>query len=500
MLYAAAEAAVCDSVRLTYAELTERTDAVAAAVRDLGLAPGDRVALLAANCHRYLELLLAVPGAGMVLVPLNTRLSPAEMRHVLTHSGTRVLVTDRDVGPLVNLVEHVVTIPDGYEALIDAGRRLAGQVPAQPSEDDLAVLSYTGGTTGAPKGVMLTHRNLVANAFSYLVTMGARRGDRFGLLSPMFHVAGVFALPATIWSGGTHVVVRQSDPAAVLDLYAAEAVTATLAVPTVLAALADEQAARPRALPAFRDLVHAAAPCSTATVRRAAAAFPGLRITHMYGATETAPIVTALVGEQEMLDGSLAGSCGQPVIGVDVRVAAPTGEPAAAGTVGEAQVRGPNVMPGYWRDETETAAAFTADGWYRTGDLGYLDATGHLFLVDRLKDMIVTGAENVYCAEVEEALTRHPAVRQVVVFGVPDERWGEAVHAVVVPTAVPATRADEVALQADLQRHCRSLIAGYKVPKSITVRPGPLPVSAAGKILRRVLREPHWEGLAQRVH
>jgi long-chain acyl-CoA synthetase len=496
-LYAAAEAVVCDDVRLSYAELGQRVDAVAAALRSGGLEPGDRVALLAANCHRYLELLLAVPGAGIVLVPLNTRLSPAELRHVLTDSGTRVLITDREPGALAELVEHVVEIPAGYEQLVrDSGRVVAFDPNAQPTENELAVLSYTGGTTGDSKGVMLTHRNLIANAFSYLVTMAPAPQARFGLLSPMFHVAGVFALPATVWSGGTHVVVRQTDAPAVLDLFAAERVSATLAVPTVLATLAEEQSARPRPLSALRDLVHAAAPCPTSTVRSAHEAFPELRITHMYGATETAPIVTALVGEQDLLDTPLAGSCGPAVIGVELRVSVGD-SPASGTTVGELEVRGPNVMPGYWRKDAETAAAFTPDGWYRTGDVGYLDGTGHLFLVDRLKDMIVTGGENVYCGEVEEALTRHPAVRQAVVFGVPDDHWGEAVHAVVVPADVAV---DAAALGAELQQHCRASIAGYKVPKSITVRTEPLPVSAAGKILRRVLREPHWAGLAERVH
>lgn len=498
-MFAHAEAVVCDDVRLDYTELAGRSRAVGAGLSACGLESGDRVALLAANCHRYVELFLGVPTAGLTLVPLNTRLSPVEMRQVIAHSGARVLITDRDPGELATIVERVIEIPAGYEQLVAAGGSRATDAgpPAQLSENDPAVLSYTGGTTGAPKGVILTHRNLVANAFAYLLAMTPAQTSRFALFAPMFHVAGVFGLPATVWSGGTHVVVRQPDPAAALDLFAAERVTATLAVPTVLAALTAEQLARPRSLPALRDLVHAAAPCSTTTVRRAKVAFPDLRITHMYGATETAPIVTALVGEQDVLDTPLAGSCGPPVIGVDLRVVTPDGAVCAAGSAGEVQVRGPNVMPGYWRNEAETAAALAPGGWYRTGDVGFLDDTGHLFLVDRLKDMIVTGGENVYCGEVEETLSRHPEVRQAVVFGVPDERWGEAVHAVVVP-ADPS--ADVDTLGKDLQQHCRASIAGYKVPKSVTLRTDPLPLSAAGKVLRRVLREPYWEGLAGRVH
>jgi len=240
----------------------------------------------------------------------------------------------------------------------------------------------------------------------------------------------------------------------------------------------------------LRRIAHGGSPIATETLRRAHAAFPDVELHHLYGATETAPIATVLRGEQLLLDAPQARSCGQPAIGVEVEVVGPEGTPLPPGEVGEVLIRGRNVMAGYWNKPAQTAAALV-DGWYRSGDLGYLDTEGYLYLVDRAKDMIVTGGENVYSTEVEDVLYRHPAVLEVAVFGVPDERWGEAVHAVVVP------RAD--VLPEELVRHCREVIAGYKVPKRIELRTEPLPKSGAGKVLKRELREPYWQGHEARI-
>jgi len=269
-------------------------------------------------------------------------------------------------------------------------------------------------------------------------------------------------------------------------------VTHTVLVPTMLAAVTDEQRARPRDVSSLSHIAHGAAPIATETLRRARAAFPGVELLHIYGATETSTIVTTLAHEERLRDEDppQCRSCGQPAVGVDVAIVGLDGTPVAVGEVGEVAVRGPNVMAGYWNKPEQTAAALV-DGWYRTGDLGYQDARGYLYLVDRAKDMIVTGGENVFSTEVEEALYRHPAVAEAAVFGIPDSRWGEAVHAVVVPRA-------EVDPQA-LIAHCRELIAGYKVPKQIELRTEPLPKSAAGKLLKRELRAPYWKGRTEAV-
>ncbi|MGB8652657.1 MAG: long-chain-fatty-acid--CoA ligase [Mycobacteriales bacterium] len=482
-------AVVCGTTRLTYTQTRDRCERLVGALRGLRLSHGDRVAVVALNCHRYLELYLGVPAGGLVLVPLNTRHLEAELRYALTDSGTRVLVTDRDPGALAGVVERVVRLDTGeYDALLAAAEPAV--LGDGVTEDDVAGLFYTGGTTGAAKGVMLTHRNLVANTVHGLIGIGLTEQDRWLAMAPMFHAAGTFASLATVWLGGTHVVLPAFEPGAALDLLARERCTATIAVPAMLAALNEEQAARPRDTSSLRLLTHGAAPVATEVLRRAHAQFPTAELVHLYGATETAPLVTIGRHEQDLLDLPQARSCGQPAVGVEVRVLDPLGRPLPVGEVGEVAVRGPNVMSGYWAKPQDTARALVG-GWYLSGDLGRLDDRGYLYLVDRAKDMVVTGGENVYSTEVEDVLYAHPAVLEAAVFGIPDDRWGEAVHAVVVPRS-------EVTAE-ELLAHCRERIAGYKVPKRIDVTAGPLPKSGAGKVLKRELREPFWQGRDSRI-
>jgi long-chain acyl-CoA synthetase len=488
------EAVVDGSTRLDYGELARRCRRLVGGLRGMGLDAGDRVAILAANSSPYVEAYLAIPAGGLVIVPLNTRHAEPELRYALEDAGARVLITDRDPGGLADVVERVVSIPDEYESLVSGGPE--HELGTGLTSDTLAGLFYTGGTTGASKGVMLSHGNLIANAFHMLVTQSLRLGDRYAVIAPMFHAAGSFAVLATVWTGGCQVMLPAFDPEAAVDMIEREAITGTLVVPTMLAAMAEAQLANARDCSSLRELGHGGSPVATEVVRRAAKAFPAARLTHWYGATETAPIATALPNEQEVLDGARARSCGQPTVGLDVRIVAPDGIELAPGEVGEVVIRGANVMQGYWNKPEQTAQALRplAEGdsvWYHTGDLGYLDDDSYLFLVDRLKDMIVSGGENVYSTEVEEVLYRHPMVLEAAVFGVPDEQWGEAVYAVVVPRG-------EVTVE-ELTEHCKSLIGGYKVPKGIELRGDPLPKSGPGKVLKRELREPFWEGRDLRV-
>jgi long-chain acyl-CoA synthetase len=471
----------CGEVSLTYAETRERCRRLVGALRGLGVEEGDRVAVVGPNCHRYLEIYQAVPGAGMVVVPLNQRHSDAELRYALEDSGAKVLFAGRPVAGLPDCVATVVDMDEGYEALL-AGARPA-DFPDAVGEEDLAGLFYTGGTTGAAKGVMLTHRNLVANATHLQMTWPFTEDTCWLVVAPLFHAAGSIAVLSTVWNAGRHVLVPAFDPGAVLDLVERERVTATLVVPSMLAAINDEQLARPRDVSSLRLVSFGGAPSATETLRRAHEAFPSATLLHLYGATETAPIATALLGVEHVLDTPRARSCGQPAVGVDVEIQAPDGSPAGPGEVGEVAVRGPNVMGAYWNKPDQTDAVLR-DGWYLTGDLGYMDDQAFVYLVDRARDMIVTGGENVYSTEVEDVLYRHPAVLEAAVFGVPDAKWGEAVHAVVVPRA-PVTGAELIA-------HCRAAIAGYKVPKDVDLRAEPLPKSGAGKVLKRELRAPFW--------
>jgi long-chain acyl-CoA synthetase len=480
-------ALVCGEVRLSYAALAGRCARLGGALARLGLRRGDRIAVLAANCHRYIETYVAAPAAGFVIVPLNTRHAVPEIAYALRDSGAATLLTDRDASPFEDLVSRIIRLPDEYEELVRGGPAIA--LGDGVAEDDLAGLFYTGGTTGASKGVMLSHRNLLANTVHWLLTAPQDERDRALVMAPLFHAAGTNGVLASIWTAGCQVVLPAFDAARALDLAATERVTVTLGVPTMLAALAEEQFARPRGLAALRLIAHGGAPIASEVIRRTHQAFPQAGLIQLYGATETSPLCTALAGEEALIDTPLVRSCGRAIPGCDVRVVDADGIERPRGEVGEIVVRGPNVMRGYWNKTEQTAAAMKG-GVYWTGDLGYMDADGFLFVVDRSKDMIVSGGENVYSTEVEDALYRHPAVLEAAVFGIPDEAWGEAVHAVVVPRP-----GYEQLDPAELIAFCRERIAAYKVPKRIELRRGePLPKSGPGKILKRELRAPYWQG------
>jgi long-chain acyl-CoA synthetase len=482
---------VCGDTRLTYAETWSRCRRLAGALADLGVQSGDRVAILAANSPQYLEVYMAVPAAGLIVVPLNTRHAEPELRYALEDAGTRVLITDRDPGALADTVERVMRIPDEYETLISHAAE--AELGVGISEDTTAGLFYTGGTTGASKGVMLSHRNLIANSTNWLIATQQGPDDAYLVMAPLFHAAGSLAVLATVWIGGCQIIQPAFDAAEALDLIEAEHATVTLGVPTMIAAMTEAQLVQPRQVDSLRFLAHGGSPIATEVVRRAHQAFPHAELVHAYGATETAPLATALRREHEMIDGELGRSCGQAIAGVDVRIFDQLGRELAPGEVGEVVVRGANVMQGYWNKPEQTAEVLR-DGWYYTGDLGYMHEQGYIFLVDRAKDMIVSGGENVYSTEVEEVLYKHPAVLEAAVFGVPDDRWGEAVHAVVV------LRPEQEVDAATLMTYCRAHIAGYKVPKSIDFQTDPLPKSGPGKILKRELRAPYWEGHEAQIH
>ena len=491
-------AVVCGDRHFTFAELVDRCNRLGSTLRTLGLQHGDRVAILAANRHEYLESYLGVPAAGFVIVPLNTRHAVPELEYALRDSGARVLLTDREVGPLANSVERTVRLDEELERLLAAAAHERRGFRASAA-GDLAGLFYTGGTTGASKGVMLSHGNLLANARHWQASVPQLASDIFLVIAPLFHAAGSNGVLAAFTSGSTQVLLPAFDAARALDLVSSKRVTQTLVVPTMLAAIAEEQIRSPRTVSSLRVIAHGGSPIATAVLRRAAEAFPGTELVEVYGATELSPLATALHHEELELDTPRIRSCGCAIPGVAIRVIDPAGNSRPTGGIGEVVARGENVMLGYWNKPDETAAALH-DGEYRTGDLGYLDDEGYLYLVDRCKDMIVTGGENVYCTEVEDALYRHPAVLEAAVFGVPHEQWGEAVHAVVVLRGehdAAAALAREPRL---LIEFCRERIASYKTPKSIEFRTDPLPKSGPGKVLKRELRAPHWAARARGVN
>lgn len=489
---AANRVAVVDGHKsFTYEEFQRRCERLAGGLLALGLEKGDRVALLMGNCHQYLECYVGIPGCGLIMVALSTRHTEPELRYTLEDSGAKVLITDRDPGGSADTCDHIIFIGDQYEALLSAEPVVLGR---GVSENDVAGLFYTGGTTGKSKGVMMTHRNLIANTNHHLSLVPQSEQDAALVMAPLFHAAGQNGVLACIWMGSKMVTLGSFDAEKALDIMEREKIAMTLGVPTMLAAIAEAQLANPRDVSSMRAVLHGGSPIATEVIRRTSMALPHVELIHMYGATELAPLATALRNEQKLLDEPIIRSCGQSFPGTEVRILDSDGGECPRGEIGEIVVRGPNVMKGYWNKPEETAAVLK-DGCYWTGDLGYMDDRGYVFLVDRSKDMIVTGGENVYSTEVEDILYKHPAILEAAVFGIPHEKWGEAVHAEVV-----LREGCQGVSKSDLTVHCSGWIAGYKVPKDIVFRDRPLPKSGAGKILKKDLRAPYWEGTSRAVN
>ena len=445
---------------------------------------------------------LAFLGAG-VINPLNLRLAPRELEYILADSGTKVCVTDAFFAPLIDQVraaagiEHVVMIGSGdaphdhsYEDLVAAA---APVIPDEPEEEDPVILMYTGGTTGLPKGVLLDHRAEMLNAYHVLQTWTFEPDDVFLHQTPMFHAAsmgGILGIPAI---GASSVFLPLFDPGQVLALTEQHGVTATVMVPTMIGMMLAHPEFSAERLRTLRTLTYGASPMPEALLDRVLSLFPDLDVFQGYGMTEASAVLTVLLPDDHRAGGDRLRSAGRPVRGVALSIQGPDGEMLPQGETGEVCARAGNFMREYWNKPEATAEAFRGD-WYHTGDAGYLDADGFLYLVDRVKDMIVTGGENVYSIEVENAISTHPAVGQVAVIGVPSEQWGEAVHAIVVP--VPGAEVTE----AEIIAHAREWIAGYKVPKSVEFRADPLPLSGAMKVLKRDLRAPYWEGRGRSVN
>ncbi|MER5886285.1 long-chain-fatty-acid--CoA ligase [Streptomyces sp. NPDC001941] len=475
---------------LTYAQGVERIARIAGGLRDRGTGPGDRVALLALNSDRFLHVLFAVPWADAVLVPLNTRWSPKEVAYALEEAEVGTLFVDDAFAGMADELRDsltelrtVVHIGDG-EPPADAVRLddfLAEPLPdAHRRGDALAGIFYTGGTTGFPKGVMLSQRNLVVSALGFYAASEVATPGVFLHSAPLFHLAALSAALGAVQLGFTNVTLSAFDPATVLATIQRRGITDTVLVPTMIQMLVDHPEADAYDLSSLRQLTYGASPITAALVSRTRARLPGTRLVQGYGMTELSPLATVLQ-DADHDDPERRRSAGQCVPHALVKVVGPDGAELPPGTVGEIAVSGDHVMLGYWKRPRETGEA-VRDGWMHTGDGGYLDGDGYLYVVDRVKDMIISGGENVYSAEVENAIALHPAVAQCAAVGVPDEQWGERVHAVV--KLVPG---GELTLD-QLRAHCKERIAGYKAPRSLDVVEE-LPTSAAGKVLKAELRE-----------
>jgi acyl-CoA synthetase (AMP-forming)/AMP-acid ligase II len=481
----------------TWAEWGQRVRRAASAQAAAGLRPGDRVAFLDKNHPACLETTLACALTGTANAVVNFRLSPDEIAYILDDAKARVAFVGAEFAPLVEQVrakvptlERVVVVggdADQYEAW------LAGAEPVEPEHragpDDCFLQLYTSGTTGFPKGAMLTHRSLLAHTDAASAAF-AFTGDCVNMVAmPLFHVGGSSWALNSMSVGGRTLVVREVVPDAVLDQITAERVTHAFFVPAVYGFFLQLADVAERDYSSLRCLGYGGAPMPPPLMRRCLETFP-VDFYQVYGMTELsgASCVLDPAAHRDPAHPERLLSAGRPVTGVEVKVVDPqTLAEVPTGTVGEIWVRSDQHMAGYWGRPDATAETLRADGWLRTGDAGRVDEDGYVFLEDRVKDMVISGGENVYPAEVERVVAEHPAVAEVAVIGVPDETWGEAVKAVVV--ARPEAALDE----SDIIAFCRQRLAGYKTPRSVDVVEA-LPRNPTGKVLKRLLRQPYWAG------
>ncbi len=488
-----------EGATITWARLHERVQRLAAAFAIRGVGQGDRVAILMTNRPEFVEATLAANAAGAIAVPVNFRLAPAEAAYVLGDSGARLVVTDAAAAPLAAAAAAALLPPpriivtgldpagdadgaaagaESYEALLDAVTTAPPEV--QIDERDVALIMYTSGTTGRPKGAMLTHLNLLMQALTAIRTSRLHDGGHVALLNvPLFHIAGIGTMPPSLMIGSTSVIMPTApfDAAATLEVIESEGVTHLFLVPAQWQVLCTHPDVT-RRTGSLRSLTWGAAPATVTLLKTMAAAFPTAEIISVFGQTEMSPVTTYLPGGDAIRK---IGSVGKPIPTIAARIVDEEMNDVAPGQVGEIVYRGPTLMAGYWRNPEATAEAFRG-GWFHSGDLVRADEEGFLYVVDRKKDMIISGGENIYCSEVENVLSAHPAVADIAVIGAKHDRWGETPIAVVVPAdpAAPPTLDD-------LTAWARGKLSSYKKPTRL-VLVDELPRNAAGKVLKHELR------------
>jgi long-chain acyl-CoA synthetase len=506
-----APALIFEGRTVTFGELDRRSSQVAQALRAAGVTAGDRVAFVDKNGIEWFDVTFGLAKLGAVSVSVNWRLAAPEMATIIRDAGARVVI----VGPdFVGHVEQIEAELPEVRTIVAIGGDGAGDdrwvaydewAGAHPAEDpgvvsagpDVAFQLYTSGTTGLPKGVMLTNDNFFKGVLG-ITEQWRFTPDSVNLaMMPMFHIAGAGWSMVGLDQGCATVVLRDVDPAQILSVIPAHGVTNAFMVPAVIQFLLATPGVESTDFSTLRALVYGASPISERVLVKGMETF-GCEFIQVYGLTETTGAITQLDGvdHDPVNKPQLLRSCGKPYPWVEMRTVDSAGEDVPVGHVGELWTRSHQNTIGYWNNPAATADAITPDGWFRTGDAAYLDADGYIYLHDRVKDMIVTGGENVYPAEVENVLMKHPGVADVAVIGVPDQRWGEAVKAIVVPTS--SSPDGPAVSEADLIAFAREHLAGYKLPKSVDFA-DVLPRNPSGKLLKRELREPYWEGVERRV-
>jgi fatty-acyl-CoA synthase len=514
--HAGKEAVVCGETRLTYGQFAERVYRWANLMRSLGVEKGERVAILSQNCHRVLDAFFGTPLNGSILMPLNFRLVPDDFLYILNHGGAKVLIVEEGLEHLVDAIrdrldttERFILARDKSKASnadwLDYETLLKEASPHQPApveieENEPSALLYTSGTTGRPKGVMLTHRNLYLNAMNSICEFQINERDIYLHTLAQFHCNGWGIPYAVTGMGAAHVIIKKFEPAAFFDLVTRERVTFAAMPPTMINMALNHslEPAGIAALPSDMRVATAGSAPPLATIQGAQERF-GWRVIQIYGLTETSPFLTVSKIKPHMSDWEASdryrvqAKTGYPMIGVDIRVVDDDGRDVAAdsGEVGEVITRANVVMSGYWQ-QPEATDAVIVDGWFHTGDMGTIDGEGYLEVVDRKKDLIISGGENISSIEVEGLLYKHASVLEAAVIAAPDERWGEVPYAVVV--LKPGTQATEP----ELIEFCRAHLAHFKCPKRVGFIDA-LPRTATGKIQKNLLREQFWKGEAKRV-
>ena len=503
-LYPQKLAIVDGDVRLTYAEYEARVNKFANALRTLGVSQGDRVCILSPNSHFFLESFFATSKIGAVLVPLNYRLVPADHEYILNHAGVKVVVADYEQVPIVEEIRANLTTAEQFIVAQNSGAAADGWLdwetliaaedgaaPASPErgENDLVSINYTSGTTARPKGVMLTHRNFYINAYGLIAHLRLHHDDVELWTLPMFHCNGWGAVYALTGLGGTHVVLRMVDGETIFNLIEHEKVTFACMAPAVLRTILDYEDAAKHDLTTAPRFTVAGAPPPAAFIERLEQEL-GWHFIQIYGLTETAPLLTVNTPDANTTadDYDRRSRAGVPAIGVDIQILDDTGNPVPKDntTVGEVCARSNVVFKGYWEQPKETGEAIF-DGYFHTGDLGVWDANGSIHIVDRKKDVIISGGENISSPDIEGVLYQHPSVLECAVIGVPHEKWGETPKALVVLR--DGANADE----AEIIAFCRDNMAHFKCPTSIEFVPE-LPRTATGKLQKFKLREQFWDG------
>lgn len=475
--------------KFTYHQLNSRVNRLAGAFSQLGVGKGDRVAILLFNCSQMVECYFALAKLGALAVPVNFRLVGREVAYIVNHSGSSVLVYDsifhemvKMAGKSMPVLRHSIVVGDsemegvtGYEEFLSRGDDAEPEVIVE--DDDPALIMYTSGTTGRPKGAVLTHKNKMVNCVNCIIELGLKHDDVYLCVPPLFHTAALAVMLMMVFLGGTTVLVRQFEPSAVVDTASREKVTVTFLVPAMWNALLMVPGLGEK-MKTLRLAITGAAIMPLSLKEAVLRAIPGVGLVDAFGQTEMSPVTTLLKPEDTLRKGA---SVGRLVVNVEARVVDDDGREVPTGEVGEIVYRGPTMLKEYYRDPESTAEAMRG-GWFHSGDLVRVDEEGYVYVVDCKKDMVISGGENVYPAEVEEVLYRHEKVLEAAVIGVPDEKWGERVHAVVVPK--PGT----TLTVAEVMEWCSSHLAGYKKPRTVSFVET-LPRNASGKVLKNTLRE-----------